>query len=131
MVIQIAGCFIVVDEKVLVLYRMGREYFMFPGGKVDPGENFEEAAIREAKEEIGVDVSLGESLGEFEFVSPFGNDRYGGNCFLATIVSGSPLLMEPDKFSKLFWMPLSDFEKYPLSPNVRHYCEVFRDQTHQ
>ena len=129
MVIPIAGCFIVVDEKVLVLYRMGREYFMFPGGKVDPGENFEEAAVREAREEIGVDVSLGESLGEFSFSKK--GKTYGGKCFLATIDSGEPQLMEPDKFSKLFWMPLSDFEKYLLSPNVKHYCEVFRDRTRQ
>ena len=32
--------------------------FWLPGGRVDPGESFQEAAIREAKEEAGVDVKL-------------------------------------------------------------------------
>jgi 8-oxo-dGTP pyrophosphatase MutT (NUDIX family) len=40
--------------------REGRTYYLFPGGGVEPGETPEEAAVREAREELGVDVELGD-----------------------------------------------------------------------
>lgn len=36
--------------------RQGHTYYMFPGGGVELGETDEEAAVREAREELGVDV---------------------------------------------------------------------------
>jgi 8-oxo-dGTP diphosphatase len=35
----------------------------FPGGKVEPGESPEQAAVREAREELGVEVELGALIG--------------------------------------------------------------------
>ena len=47
--------------------RDGMTYYLFPGGGVEEGETPEEAAVREAREELGVDVRLGELVHEEVF----------------------------------------------------------------
>lgn len=49
---------IVQDGCVALMKRVrdGRTYFVFPGGGVETGETSEEAAVREAREELGVTV---------------------------------------------------------------------------
>jgi bis(5'-nucleosidyl)-tetraphosphatase len=42
-------------RRYLLLRHRGKEYWAFPKGRVDPGERDEDAAIREVKEETGID----------------------------------------------------------------------------
>ncbi|MCY1692123.1 NUDIX domain-containing protein [Exiguobacterium sp. SL14] len=47
------------DEIALIRRDKPNEtYYVFPGGGKDDGESLEETAIREAHEELGVDVEL-------------------------------------------------------------------------
>jgi len=56
------------DNKIVLLRRgfdPGKDLWTFPGGFVDLGETVEEAARREAVEEIRAEVALGELVGVY------------------------------------------------------------------
>lgn len=59
-----AGIVLIEDNKVALIerHRAGLEYFVFPGGGVNEGESIEQAAIREAMEELGVDVAIKQKI---------------------------------------------------------------------
>ena len=53
-VIVVDGGSVALIERV----RDGRRYYLVPGGQVGPGEAAEDAAVREAREELGLDVEI-------------------------------------------------------------------------
>jgi 8-oxo-dGTP diphosphatase len=52
-----AAGIIIQDRKVLVERSRGKEFFVHPGGKLEPGETAKQALVRELKEEFQIDVS--------------------------------------------------------------------------
>jgi 8-oxo-dGTP diphosphatase len=63
-----AGIVLIQDNKVALIerHRAGLDYFVFPGGGVDEGESAEEAAVREAMEELGVTVVIKQKVAEVQ-----------------------------------------------------------------
>ena len=63
-----AGIVLIQDGKVALIerHRAGLDYFVFPGGGVDEGESPEQAAVREAMEELGIEVALKQRVAEIQ-----------------------------------------------------------------
>src|SRR5512134_1819889 len=61
-----AGIVLIKENKVALIerHRAGLDYFVFPGGGVDEGESPEQAAIREAMEELGIQVAIKQKVAE-------------------------------------------------------------------
>jgi 8-oxo-dGTP diphosphatase len=64
-----AGIVLIEDNNVALIerHRAGLDYFVFPGGGVDEGESTEQGAIREAMEELGIEVSIKQKIAEIHF----------------------------------------------------------------
>ncbi|HEX9389019.1 MAG TPA: NUDIX domain-containing protein [Anaerolineales bacterium] len=63
-----AGIVLIEDNKVALIerHRAGLDYFVFPGGGMDEGESPEQAAIREAMEELGIQVVIKQKVAEIQ-----------------------------------------------------------------
>lgn len=64
----------------------------FPGGKIEPGENCDEALKREIKEELGVNIAVDEFLCTTDYDYP--SFHLTMHCYLCSIESGSIELRE-------------------------------------
>ena len=52
------GCIIIKNEKVLLVYEKNRNFWGFPKGHMEEGENEIDTALREVKEEVGLEVEI-------------------------------------------------------------------------
>jgi 8-oxo-dGTP diphosphatase len=87
---------------VLLVHRPKYGDWTFPKGKLDPGESFEEAALREVEEETGLRCELGEELEPTTY-----RDRHG-RLKLVRYWEMSPVggEFEPnDEVDRLEWLP--------------------------
>ncbi|HTJ72822.1 MAG TPA: (deoxy)nucleoside triphosphate pyrophosphohydrolase [Actinospica sp.] len=76
-----------------------RGLWEFPGGKAEEGEDDVAALIRECREELGVEIAVGDPVGP-EYVSP--NGRYLVRTYRAELLAGEP---EPiESHDELRWL---------------------------
>ena len=73
-------------------YGAWRDYWEFPGGKIEPGETPEEALIREIRGELDIGISVLGRLCDVEYDYP--EFHLSMQCFRCGIVSGEPKLLE-------------------------------------
>lgn len=121
MKLQLAGCIIKNSEgKILLIHRNTpkRTQWEIPGGKIEEGEDPRTAAIREAKEELGIEVEITEEIGRKDFTE--GENEMGYVWLKAEIISGTPFPVEEihDKVEYFSWEELK--EMTDLSANTKN-----------
>lgn len=81
----------------------------FPGGKLEKGETFKQAAIRETMEELNIERNNISVMGELDYLISYSNMRI--NSFVANIsgVTVDSMLPNPGEVDHLFTIPLKFF----------------------
>ena len=80
----------------------------FPGGKVEPGESEVDGLMRECREELGVEIDVGELLGCAE------SSGFALRVYLATLIAGEPRpLADHDELRWLAAVQLDDVAWLP------------------
>ena len=118
-----AGCVLPIRDGKVLLARRAREPYKgtldLIGGFMQPGETPEQSAIREAKEETGLDVTIRELLGAYP-------DRYGdgepvlGIDYIGELADGP--VRPHDDVSAVEWLPIAELDPDALEigfPSVR------------
>lgn len=118
------------DDHVLLAQRSGTGYadgqWNLPSGKLEHGEDLVAAVIREAREEIDVELARQDldMVTSVHYLNPEGHARVGF-FFRAHRWSGEPRNAEPHKCSQIRWFPLGQLPTTTV-PYTHAGVELFR-----
>jgi 8-oxo-dGTP diphosphatase len=73
--VRAAGGVVVRDAQVALVHRPKYDDWALPKGKLDAGESWEDAALREVHEETGYRCALREELSSVEYIDPKGRPK--------------------------------------------------------
>ena len=124
---------IVTDEagRIVLIRRKDNELWALPGGGMDLGESIEDCAIREVKEETGLEVALTGLVGVY--TNPHHVIEYSDGevrqqfslCYTTTLIGGD--LKIDDESTDIAFVAPAEIDGLPMHPSMRlriaHYLE--------
>ena len=95
-----------------------------PGGSIEPGETPQEAAVRETKEETGLDIHIVHRYTIIEGVKEYGSYRV--HYFEAKVVGDQAQVADPEGLiHQVAWVPANRLFELPLSHEDRGTLVAF------
>ena len=112
--IRVVAAIIKRDNRIFATQRGYGEYkdwWEFPGGKIEEGETPEEALKREILEELATEISVDEYLVTVEYDYP--KFHLSMDCFWCSIISGELSLLEHEAAK---WLPIDNLRQVKWLP---------------
>ena len=117
---RIANLLAVQDDKVLLLRKPRRGWYVAPGGKIEVGESIYEAALREFNEETNVKPLNPHLKGVFTILIKEGEeiiDEWMLYTFVAKGIEGTPF--KETREGSLDWYDLEELHSLPMAEGDR------------
>ena len=127
--IKVAAAIIIKEGRFFATqrgYGAWKDWWEFPGGKVEAGESSEEALVREIKEELDTLVSVDEFVTTVEYDYP--EFHISMDCFICSVISGELKLLEHESAR---WLPLSDPWQVKWLPSDIEVIKKLTDRSEQ
>lgn len=125
---------VVADEegRILLARRRDNDLWTIPGGAMDPGESIAETAVRETKEETGLDVEVMSLVGIYS--NPHHVVEYADGeirqqfsvCFACRATGGD--LSPSDETSEVGFFPPETVEEMDVHPSIRLRIQHFMER---
>ena len=106
--------------EIAVVHRPQYDDWSLPKGKLDPGETWEEAALREVEEEIGLRCTLGEELPHVEYQDRKGREKIV-RYWLMDVEGGE--FAPNDEVDEMRWLAPDDAAELLTYPRDRELVE--------
>jgi 8-oxo-dGTP diphosphatase len=109
--VEVSAALVFHHGKLLITQRHAKSHlgglWEFPGGKREAGESFEECLIREIREELGIEISVGELFEEI--FHTYAEKSVHLKFFLCHLVTGQP---RPLGCAAISWIGKSELADY-------------------
>lgn len=112
--IEVVAAIIQKDNRIFATqrgYGTYKNYWEFPGGKIEAGETKEEALIREIKEELNTTISIDRFLKTISYTYP--EFHLVMHCYYASVVEGTLELLEAEDAK---WLTIEELDSINWLP---------------
>ena len=129
-IIRVTAAIIESDDKILIAQRKSEDdifggLWEFPGGKIEEGETPEECMARELKEELNIEVEVGELITSNKHKYPHG--IFELLAYAVKHISGVFILHDHDEIKWVTIDEMTNFEFPPADTPIINYLKYSND----
>ncbi len=108
------------EQEILLAFRGKQGDWSFPKGHCEQGEFFEQTAVREVREETGLEIRFLQQLPDLMYKNSKGEEVVL-HMYLGTPQEGSPKERAEKPDDRVQWIPLSKVESTLSYQNLKEY----------